>query len=256
MVVFSKERGSGAKHSTNHQWQNRRAIQKSLEEKEKEIRTLPVDQALSQRDKSDLETQLAEVESRLSNTSASYQAHITSLEQRIEELSALPGTIAQTLLDNAIEALKLGDTGKADAIFAEVEQSAQGPIEAAAEAAYQRAKIADEDINYRLALKHAQRAAVLMPDNGQYLNLAGYISKTLGEYDKAIAYYEQALKSDLATFGEDHPQVATYRNNLGGAWQAKGEYDKAIRYYEQAVNIALTTLGENHPTTQTIQQNL
>ena len=43
-----------------------------------------------------------------------------------------------------------------------------------------------------------------------------------GEYGKAIEYYEKALKSDLKTFGEDHPNVATSWNNLGVAWQAKG----------------------------------
>ena len=37
---------------------------------------------------------------------------------------------------------------------------------------------------------------------------------------------------DLKTYGEDHPDVAIDRNNLGGAYQALGEVDRAIRYYE------------------------
>jgi tetratricopeptide (TPR) repeat protein len=36
-----------------------------------------------------------------------------------------------------------------------------------------------------------------------------------GEYDKAIEYYEKALKVYILTFGEDHPWVATGWNNLG-----------------------------------------
>ena len=64
-----------------------------------------------------------------------------------------------------------------------------------------------------------------------------------GDYDKAIEYYEQALASDLKTFGPDHPNVATDRNNLGVAWDSKGDYDKAIEYYEQALASDLKTFG-------------
>jgi Tfp pilus assembly protein PilF len=59
-------------------------------------------------------------------------------------------------------------------------------------------------------------------------NNLGATWKEKGEYDKAIAYYEKALKIDLKVFGNDHPNLATRYNNLGSAWQAKGEYDKAI----------------------------
>jgi len=55
-----------------------------------------------------------------------------------------------------------------------------------------------------------------------------------------------ALASDIKTFGEGHPNVAIYRNNLGGAWQAKGEYDKAIGYLELAYKTLKEVLGEQH----------
>ena len=42
----------------------------------------------------------------------------------------------------------------------------------------------------------------------------------MGEYDKAIEYYELALASDLKTYDEDHPNVAIRRNNLGAAWDS------------------------------------
>jgi len=57
----------------------------------------------------------------------------------------------------------------------------------------------------------------------------------LGQHEKAIAYYELALASDLKTFGEDHPYVARDRNNLGYAWNSLGQYEKAIEYYEFAL---------------------
>ena len=84
----------------------------------------------------------------------------------------------------------------------------------------------------------------------------GWPGKQKGEYDKAIEYYEKALKSGIKTFGEDHPQVAIYRNNLGLAWQAKGEYDKAIEYYEKALSVLSVKLGNEHPDTKLIETNL
>ncbi len=77
-----------------------------------------------------------------------------------------------------------------------------------------------------------------------------------GEYDKAIEYYEKSLKSDLKTFGEDHPDVATRWNNLGGAQHAKGEYDKAIEYFEKSLKSDLKTFGEDHPRVATYRNNL
>ena len=190
------------------------------------------------------------------DSTQSYQTHIVSLEQRVKELEAKGQAIPRTLLDAAIAALKIGDTDKADEVLAEVELSAQDHIEAAAEAAYQRAKIAEEGIQYRKAFDHAMRASQLMPEEGRYLNLAGYIADTLGEYDKAIGYFEQALASALATFGEAHPNVAATHNNLGSAWKALGDYDKAIGYYELALASGLATFGKDHPQVATYRNNL
>ncbi|MCK5230769.1 MAG: tetratricopeptide repeat protein, partial [Desulfobulbaceae bacterium] len=40
------------------------------------------------------------------------------------------------------------------------------------------------------------------------LNEAGLLAYTLGQYRKAVEYFEQALASGLKTCGEDHPDVA------------------------------------------------
>ena len=227
-----------------------------LEEKQGRIETLLIDQALSKRDIQDLTKQLAEVKTQLSDPHASYETHVKNLEQRIEELTDQQGIIPKVLLDEAIAALKAGDQNKADATLAKVEESAQSYIEAAAEAAYQRAHIANDQIEYRLAFAHAKRATQLRPDIGRYANYAGEKSANLAEFDKAIGYYEQALKSDLATFGEDHPTVAIVRNNLGLAWNLKGEFDKGMGYCEQALKSDLVTFGEGHTRVALRRNNL
>ena len=80
--------------------------------------------------------------------------------------------------------------------------------------------------------------------------------ESLGQYDKAIEYYELALASDLKTYGEDHPKVAIDRNNLGGAWDSLGQYDKAIEYFELALTTFEKVLGADHPSTKTVANNL
>ena len=229
---------------------------RELEKKEHEIRALLVDKAISQHEKNQLSRQLAEIEKLSLDKQASYEAYIKDLQQSITELSALTGEIPQALLDDAIAALAAGETEKADKLLAQVAQQAQTHIDAAAEAAYQRAKIAEDNLKYTAAFDYARRAVQLSPEKSRYLNKAGLLAQTLGDADKAIRYFEQALDSDLKTFGDNHPEVATDRNNLGSAWRDKGEFDKAIRYFEQALQSGLKTFGDDHPRVATMRHNL
>ena len=96
----------------------------------------------------------------------------------------------------------------------------------------------------------------LNPEHSTTLNDLGEVWREKGEYDKAIEYYEKALKSDLKNFDENHPTVATSWNNLGGAWNAKCEYDKAIEYYEKALMSYIKTFGEDHPNVAIRRNNL
>ena len=78
--------------------------------------------------------------------------------------------------------------------------------------------------------------------------------RTKGKYDKAIEYYEKALKPDMKNFGEEHPRVANCWNNLGLAWYSKAEYDKAIEYYEKALK-SFKKAGLHHYAKQ-VEENL
>ncbi len=88
----------------------------------------------------------------------------------------------------------------------------------AAETAFELAGFQEIDLEYTDAYNNYKQAVFLQNDSGTYLNAAGLMALTLGEFDNSIDYFEKALASDLNTFGEDHPRVATYRNNLGSAW--------------------------------------
>ncbi|CAC9955578.1 Oligopeptide ABC transporter, substrate-binding protein OppA (TC 3.A.1.5.1) [uncultured Gammaproteobacteria bacterium] len=88
------------------------------------------------------------------------------------------------------------------------------------------------------------------------LNEKGLRNYRQGDYNEAIRRYKLALKSDLKTYGEDHPAVARDRNNLGGAWHSLGKYKKAIGYYELALKSDLKTYGEDHPDVAIDHNNL
>ncbi|MCP4277882.1 MAG: tetratricopeptide repeat protein, partial [Gammaproteobacteria bacterium] len=218
-----------------------------LGEKELEILGLLVDQALSARDRADLEQALTEVEKRISEDRDGYLAHIKDLETRIKRLDELVGQVPGKLISGAKQALVEGDNAKADKLFTQIEDQADPHILAAAETAYQRARLAEDDINYHQAFEHYQRAVGLSPDNPEYLQYAGTMAGIVAEYQKQIEWNEKALDIYLQQEGEDSAEVAVLRNNLGEAWRALGEYDKAIGLYELALASDLKTYGEDHP---------
>jgi superkiller protein 3 len=57
----------------------------------------------------------------------------------------------------------------------------------------------------------------------------GNVYKAQGEYELAIASYQQAINLD--------PKYATPHNNLGNVYKAQGEYELATASYQQAINL-------------------
>ncbi len=227
-----------------------------LVEKEKEIRALLPDADRDGREKQNLHKQLARVEQLRLDERASYNAHVKDLRERIAQLDQLSGQIPDKLIKEARQALVGGDHEKADRLFSQIEEQADPHILVAAASAYQRGKLAEDDINYYEAFEHYQLAAQLAPDNMLYLSEAGAMAGIIAMYPRAIEYYELVLASDLKTYGEDHPQVAIYRNNLGMAWDSLGEYELAIEYYELALVTLKVKLGESHPHTLSTAESL
>ncbi len=84
----------------------------------------------------------------------------------------------------------------------------------------------------------------------------GWILHDVGDAQKAVEYYEKALKIDRKVYGENHPRVATKLNNLGSAWDALGDSQKAVEYFEKALKIDRKVYGENHPSVATDLNNL
>ena len=140
-----------------------------LAEKEQEIRELLISSALNEKEKDDYKNQLADVESQLQDERASYEKYITSLKERIVSMDKLVGLVPGDTLEKAKKALADNDHKQANDLFTQIEEQADPHIIAAAEAAYQRGKLAEDEIKYREALKHYYRATQLVDDDTEYL---------------------------------------------------------------------------------------
>ena len=84
-----------------------------------------------------------------------------------------------------------------------------------------------------------------------YGNLGG-AWKALGEYKKAIEYYELALRSDLKTYGKLHPSVADRCYGMGAIYSNMEEWNKSMKNLSIAKKIYLKFLPENHSTLKNI----
>ncbi|CAF1192313.1 unnamed protein product [Didymodactylos carnosus] len=87
-------------------------------------------------------------------------------------------------------------------------------------------------------------------------NNIAVVYKNMGDYSKALTYYEQTLELELKTLGPNHPSMATTYNNIGGIYNDMGDYSKALTYYEQTLELQLKTLGPNHPSVATTYNNI
>ncbi|CAC9613690.1 hypothetical protein [uncultured Gammaproteobacteria bacterium] len=244
-------------NTTNNYGPNFEEYEQGLERREQEVRE-ELNHAYDEK-KQELQIALTELQTKQENLQQSYKKYLAKQQQLIIELEATLKKIQPNnpqLFSKAINTLKQGKNKTADDLFAQIEQDNENIIKTVAEASFQRANIAEDEVRYTDALKYYQKAHRLAPKNILYLYKLGLIYNTLGKYKKAIKYFELALKSGLKTYGEDHPSVAAVRNNLGSAWNSLGKYEKAIGYYELALKSDLKTYGEDHHSVAAVRNNL
>lgn len=71
------------------------------------------------------------------------------------------------------------------------------------------------------------------------LSNLGMVFKKQGYYNRAISYYEEALK--LAEEKGNKENIAIFLNNIGSIYDEWGRYDKAIEYFERSLRIKQET---------------
>jgi len=87
--------------------------------------------------------------------------------------------------------------------------------------------------------------------NEQVITLYGQ-----GKYTEAVPIAQTALRVAEATFGPQHPDVATALNNLAGLYHDQGKYAEAEPLFRRALAIDEKVRGPEHPAVATSLNNL
>jgi len=87
--------------------------------------------------------------------------------------------------------------------------------------------------------------------NEQVITLYGQ-----GKYTEAVPIAQTALRVAEATFGPQHPDVATALNNLAGLYRAQGKYAEAEPLCRHALALREKVLGPEHRDVATSLNNL
>ncbi len=82
------------------------------------------------------------------------------------------------------------------------------------------------------------------------------IYRSMGEYDKALEFYQKSLVIWEEVLGIKHPDTARSYNNIGLVYDSIGEYDKALEFYQKALAIREEVLGIKHPDTASSYNNI
>lgn len=91
-----------------------------------------------------------------------------------------------------------------------------------------------------------------LPPQGEHLDYAysldylGGSYHAIGQFEKALPLYQQALEIKRKVLGEEHPNCATSLDNLARLFSHRAEYDKALPLYHQALAIKKKAFGEGH----------
>ena len=67
-------------------------------------------------------------------------------------------------------------------------------------------------------------------NNDQYLNARGMLHRNMGDFEKARADFEKAVKLE--------PRVSSYHNNLGCLYAELGMIDKARKEWQETLKLS------------------
>ena len=98
------------------------------------------------------------------------------------------------------------------------------------------------------AAYYLAKRAELDTTNVQWQLEAGrFLDYYLAAYNKALDYYNRALRHALMKSGEKSSDVATCYNDIGYRYFYQGDYVKSLEYNEKSLFIRLLIFGEYHP---------
>ncbi|MBF0291870.1 MAG: tetratricopeptide repeat protein [Nitrospinae bacterium] len=230
---------------------------KHLKEREKELQTQLIEaektNAVKAEKNAALEKELADVRQRLANPKDTLEKYKKALDEASIKLSDFEKEFGKPRITAAKKSLEKGETEEAEKLFTEALE--QG-VKQAAESAYQLGVLAGQKMEYEKAFKYYNRAVELEKNNMKYLNRAGGMALTLGEYGKAEPLLHKALEIGEKVLQPEHQDIAASLNNLAALYHAQRRHAEAESLYKRALSIDEKTLGVEHPIVATDLNNL
>jgi len=106
------------------------------------------------------------------------------------------------------------------------------------------------------ALFWCEKLKPLARDNSLVLNEIALVYYNNANYEEAEPLYKRALALNEASFGKDHPEVATNLNNLAELYRVTNRLAEAEPLIKRALAIDEASFGKDHPKVATRLNNL
>ena len=91
---------------------------------------------------------------------------------------------------------------------------------------------------------------------GTIYDQLGLMANNMGQYEKAIVYYEKALDIKEKQNPFNHQNLANTYNNIGALYESMGDYPKALSFHEKALAIQQQSLPPTHPDLANTYKNI
>ena len=189
------------------------------------------------------QTQISEAQTQLSEAQTQLSEAQTQISEAQTQLNSVKDSVSQTLalLDevrNQVEVPTERDSRILVTVKVDVRQLTL---------THQRLQATAQSIGISIE-KVSPRS------NISSINNLGANYANLGEYEKAIAFYQQAL--DMSRKIGDHLAESSNINNLAALYSVLGRYGEAEPLYKEALAIKKQQLGDNHPDVAQTLNNL
>lgn len=107
------------------------------------------------------------------------------------------------------------------------------------------------------AAYYLELRASLDTTNLEWVNFAGrFIHDYVGNYVKALSYYQLVLRNAREEYGENSDWVAVCYSNIGSAYASMGNFEQSLNYDNKAFVIRVALFGPNHPDVATSYNNM
>ena len=205
--------------------------------------------AATENDRVLIEAQLTEAHKRATDLEVDFARKQAELDTAHDRLARLHNEMETETIEAAKRALDTGDTELADSLFAEAQEKLTAQADdiaaEAAKLAFERGRIAEDDIRWHDADKHYGEAARLAPTYDTVLK-AGEFAYKCGAYQRAERLWVLLVERAETEFGFDDERTATALNNLADNNLAQGRYAGAESLYQRALEVSENALGPDH----------